>query len=115
MNGLRVNAQAIPVATSMRPVCAAIQVAWVNEARNSSGAQTQSMPAASARFVSSVRSSAVIPIAAIEIRSRAGGRGTRGSIWGQEKGRPWAPFSTRMSGVAQLPHLVSPSSLRVAR
>ena len=44
MNGLRVNAQAIPVPTPIRSVAAAIQVAWVTELRNSSGAQTQSMP-----------------------------------------------------------------------
>ena len=48
MNGLRVNAQAIPVPTPIRSVAAAIQVAWVTELRNSSGAQTHSIPACSA-------------------------------------------------------------------
>ena len=48
MNGLRVNAQAIPVATSIRSVAAAIQAAWVTELRKSSGVQTHSIPAASA-------------------------------------------------------------------
>ena len=45
MNGLRVNAQAIPVPTPIRSVAAAIQVAWVTELRNSSGAQMHSIPA----------------------------------------------------------------------
>ena len=73
MNGLRVNAQAIPVPTPIRSVAAAIQVAWVTELRNSSGVQTQSIPAASASRACEARSSAVSAIAAIEMRSRAAG------------------------------------------
>jgi hypothetical protein len=71
MNGLRVNAQAIPVPTPIRSVAAAIQVACVTELRNSSGAQTHSIPACSASRACVTRSSAVTPSAAIEIRSRA--------------------------------------------
>ena len=71
MNGLRVNAQAIPVPTAICSVAAAIQVAWVTELRNSSGAQTHSIPACSASRAWTAKSSAVAPSAAIEIRSRA--------------------------------------------
>ena len=71
MNGLRVNAHAIPVATPIRSVAAAIQVAWVTELRKSSGVHTQSIPAASASRAWAARSSAVSAIAAIEMRSRA--------------------------------------------
>src|SRR3954447_19226876 len=73
MNGLRVKAHAIPVPTPTRSVAAAIQVACVTELRKSSGVQMQSMPAASAARASSVRSAAVIPIAAIETRPSASG------------------------------------------
>ena len=48
MKALRVKAQAIPVAMPTLSVLAASQVAWVTELRKSSGAQTQSIPAASA-------------------------------------------------------------------
>jgi hypothetical protein len=71
MKALRVKAQAMPVPTPTFSVFAASQVAWVTELRNSSGAQRQSMPAASAACACSVRSAGVSPIAAIEIRSRA--------------------------------------------
>ena len=71
MKALRVKAQAIPVAIPTRSVFAASQVAWVTELRKSSGVQTQSIPAASAIRACSARSSAVSPIAAIEMRSSA--------------------------------------------
>ena len=71
MNGLRVNAQAIPVPIAIRSVRAASHVAWVNELRNSSGAHTHSIPAASASLAWDASSSAVPPIAAIEILSSA--------------------------------------------
>ena len=58
MKALRVKAQAIPVATPTLSVFAASQVAWVTLLRNSSGVQTQSMPAASAAWACSARSSA---------------------------------------------------------
>src|SRR3954468_2033994 len=74
MNALRVNAQAIPVPTLTVSVLAASQVAWVTELRKSSGVQTQSIPAASAELACSARSAGVSPIAAIEMRSRAGTR-----------------------------------------
>ena len=71
MNGLRVKAQAIPVATSIFVVFAARKAAWVSAARKSSGAQTHSTPAASARSAPASRSAAVWPIAATEMRSSA--------------------------------------------
>ena len=43
----------------------------MTEERKSSGAQTHSTPAASARFASASRSATEVPIAATEIRSRA--------------------------------------------
>ena len=43
----------------------------MTEERNSSGAQTHSTPAASARFASASRSATVVPIAATEMRSSA--------------------------------------------
>src|SRR4051794_31071578 len=76
MNALRVNAQAIPVPMPTVSDFAASQVAWVTELRKSSGVQTQSMPAASAVLACSARSSAVSPIAAMEMRSSADTAGT---------------------------------------
>ena len=72
MKALRVKAQAIPVPTLTFSVFAASQVACVTELRKSSGVQTQSMPAASAELACSASSAGVSPIAAIEMRSRAG-------------------------------------------
>ena len=43
----------------------------MTEERKSSGAQTHSTPAASARFASASRSATEVPIAATEILSRA--------------------------------------------
>jgi len=71
MKGLRVKAQAIPVATPILSVCAASQVAWVYVLRKSSGAHRHSIPAASAARACSVRSAAVSPMAAIDMRSSA--------------------------------------------
>src|SRR5215208_1598374 len=80
MNGLRVNAQAIPVPTPIRSVAAASHVAWVTELRKSSGAQTQSMPAASASRAWAARSSGMSAIAAIEMRSSALTQASRRSV-----------------------------------
>ncbi len=71
MKGLRVKAQAIPVATPMRSVRAARNAACVTELRNSSGAHVHSIPARSASFVSDSSSATEFPIAATEMRSRA--------------------------------------------
>src|SRR6185436_6934102 len=53
---------------SVRP---ARYAACVIEERNSSGAQTHSIPASSASFVSASRSAIEVPIAATEMRSKA--------------------------------------------
>ena len=113
MNGLRVNAHAIPVPTPTRSVAAAIQVAWVTELRKSSGVHTQSMPMASATRACSARSWAVSAIAAIEMRSRA-----EGAIGGEPihprtgDGRERAPFACGSVRACDqplpLPHLSRP-------
>ena len=54
--------------------------------RNSSGAQTHSTPAASARLASASRSATVVPIAATEIRSRACQRLRRGRARRRRRG-----------------------------
>jgi hypothetical protein len=70
MNGLRVNAHAIPVPIRIRSERAAIHVACVIELPNSSGAHTHSTPAASASATWRASSSPE-PVAAIEILSSA--------------------------------------------
>ena len=78
MNGLRVNAQAIPVPDADRArSTAASHVAWVTELRKSSGVPhaVDAGRLGVARLLGEVAGG--VGEAAIEIRSRAGGRLTR--------------------------------------